>query len=98
MGSIFLSRHWRGQVTYITIIKENEISSYWQYVMPNIIFPHFDVGQYGSNNDSGLLAQSKIGLVFENNTLNIPQQKIVPGTEMDIRYSLVREVIFPLKH
>ena len=35
-------------------------------------FTLVDVGQYGSNNDSGVLAQSKISSSFENNTLVLP--------------------------
>ena len=38
-------------------------------------FTLVDVGQYGSNNDSEFLAQSKISSSFENNTLNLPESK-----------------------
>ena len=42
-------------------------------------FTLVDVGQYGSNNDSGVLAQSKINSAFENNTLNLLESKVLPG-------------------
>lgn len=60
-------------------------------------FTLIDVGQYGSNNDSGVLANSDIGEVIENNKLKIPQKSIVPGTTLDIPYFLVGDEIFPLK-
>ena len=56
-----------------------------------------DVGQYGSNNDSGVLAQLKISSTFENNTLNLPESEVLPGTKVDIPYFLVGDEIFPLK-
>ena len=56
-----------------------------------------DVGQYGSNNDSGVLEQSKISSAFENNTLNLAESEVLPGTNLDIPYFLVGDEIFPLK-
>ena len=35
-------------------------------------FTLVDIGQYGRNNDSGVLANSKIGEKFSNGTMNIP--------------------------
>ena len=55
------------------------------------------MGQYGSNNDSGVLAESEIGNAFENNTLNIPPSELVRGTDLEIPYFLVGDEIFPLK-
>ncbi|XP_066925582.1 putative nuclease HARBI1 [Clytia hemisphaerica] len=60
-------------------------------------FTFVDVGQYGSNNDSGILLYSKILDTFENNTQNVPGREMVPGTEMDIPYFLLDDEIFPLK-
>ena len=54
-------------------------------------------GQYGSNNDSRVLAQSKTTSAFESNTLNLPESEILPGTNLDIPYFLVGDEIFPLK-
>ena len=61
-------------------------------------FTPVDVGPYGSNNDSGVLAQSKISDAFENNTLFLPENETVDGIEMEkFPYFLVRGEIFPLK-
>ena len=60
-------------------------------------FTLVDVGQYGSNNDSGVLAQSKISSAFENNTLNLPESEVLPGTNLYIPYFLAGDEIFPLK-
>ena len=37
----------------------------------NYCFTLFDLGQYGSNNDSGILANSEIGKMFEEDQLNV---------------------------
>ena len=60
-------------------------------------FTLVDVCQCGSNNGRGVLAQSKISSVFENNTLNLPESEVLPGTNLDISYFLVGDEIFPLK-
>ena len=46
-----------------------------------------DVGQYGSNNDSGVLGQSKISSTFKNNNLNLPESEVLPGTNLITYYS-----------
>ena len=38
----------------------------------NYCFTIVDLGQYGSNNDSGVLANSRMGEMFENNLLRVP--------------------------
>ena len=61
-------------------------------------FTVIGVGQYVSNNDSGVLAESEIGSAFENNTLKIPPCEVVKGTDdLEIPYFLVGDEIFPLK-
>ena len=55
------------------------------------------VGHYGSNNDSGVPAQSKISSAFKNNTLNLPESEVLPGANLDILYFLMGDEIFPLK-
>ena len=58
-------------------------------------FTLVDVGQYHSNNDSGVLAQMKISSAFKNSTLNLPESKVLPGTNLDeILYFLVGDEIF----
>ena len=56
-----------------------------------------DVGQYGSNNDSGVLAHSAMGNAFENNTLNLPENEKFGEKQLDLPYFLLGDEIFPLK-
>ena len=64
----------------------------------NYCFTLFDLGQYGSNNDSGVLANSQMGQMFEDDLLHVP-----PDTKLqkdDLRgcpYFLLEDEIFPLK-
>lgn len=64
----------------------------------NYCFTIFDVGQFGSNNDSGVLQNSGIVESFEENLLNIPEAETLEGCEYDpLPYFLVGDEIFPLK-
>ena len=59
-------------------------------------FTYVDVGQYGSNNDSGVLANSEIGL--EGDCLKVPDPETLLGCSIDpLPYYLVGDEIFPLK-
>ena len=40
-----------------------------------LCFYMFDVGEYGSNNDSGVLANSNVGERFERRIFNLPESK-----------------------
>ena len=60
-------------------------------------FTMFDIGQFGSNNDSGVLANSSMGEAFENNTINVPQSREINDSTGDVPYFLVKDEIFPLK-
>ena len=61
-------------------------------------FHLFDVGQYGSNNDAGVLARSCIGKGFENDTLNLPAPETLNHCTYDpLPYFMVGDEIFPLK-
>ena len=42
-------------------------------------FSRFDVCEYGSNNDSGVLANSSVGKRFESGTFNLPRSKPLHG-------------------
>ena len=61
----------------------------------NYCFTLFDIGQYGSNNDSGVLINSKMGKMFENNELEIPVKSSI--NKYTLPYFLLGDVIFPLK-
>ena len=63
----------------------------------NYCFTIFDVGQFGSNNDSGVLANSTMGMAFENNSLNIPECTEINENTGKVPYYLVGDEIFPLK-
>ena len=64
-------------------------------------FTVFDLGQYGSNNDSGVLANSSMGEKFEYDELNVPasSDRSYDGTLSvgSLPYFLLGEEIFPLK-
>ena len=64
----------------------------------NYCFTLFDLGHYGSNNDSGVLARSKMGEVFETDGLNIPEPSRHSTCKFDpLSFFLVGDEIFPLK-
>ena len=61
-------------------------------------FPLFDVGQYGSNNNAGVLANSNIGKKMGVGKMNIPPPRHLEGCSFDsFPYYLVRDEIFPLE-
>ena len=62
-------------------------------------FTLFDVGQYGSNNNAGVLANSSVGKKIEAGEINIPPPRHLEGCSFDpLLYNLVRdEIYFPSK-
>ena len=57
-----------------------------------------DLGQYGSNNDNGILRNSPIRECFSSNLLHVPAPATVLGCKYDpLPYFLVGDKIFPLK-
>ena len=63
----------------------------------NYCFTMFDLGQFGSNNDSGILANSMMGDLLENNLLKIPQSQVINEEIGPVPYYLLGDEIFPLK-
>ena len=61
-------------------------------------FSFIDIGEYGSNNDSGVLRNSKMGKMFERNQMNIPEPEVIKGENFKMPYFLVGDEIFPLKN
>ena len=55
-----------------------------------------DMGQYGSNNDSGVLAHSAIGHAFENNSIRMPEVEKIDDCDLELPYYLLGDEIFPL--
>ena len=65
----------------------------------NYCFSLIDIGQYGSNNDSGVLAASKMGQLFEDNEMNLlSSSKISESDDFDFTYFLLGDEIFLLRH
>ena len=63
----------------------------------NYCFTMFDVGQFGSNNDSGVLDTSAMGVAFESERLKVPKGRVIDQITGILPYFLVGDEIFPLK-
>lgn len=61
------------------------------------VFTFVNIGDYGSNNDSGVLENSVMGTAFANNSLGIPDAETVEGCSIPLPYFLVGDDIFGLK-
>lgn len=55
-----------------------------------------DIGPFGRNNDSGILSSSKFGQLLQNNMLDIPPSKCLPGTTIPVPHVFVGDEAFPL--
>ncbi|XP_066910825.1 putative nuclease HARBI1 [Clytia hemisphaerica] len=65
----------------------------------NYCFTLYDVGSYGSNNDSGVLANSEMGMRFEEKDFDLPKDEKLSGCNFGpLPYFLVGDEIFPLKY
>ena len=60
-------------------------------------FSFVDVGEYGSNNDSGIFLNSEMGDLFRQGNLNIPPRSKISGSDYELSYFLVGDEIFPLQ-
>ena len=55
----------------------------------NYCLTAIDLGQYGSNNDSGILASSLMGEMFDQNEMNLPApSKLYASSDQEIPYFL----------
>ena len=59
-------------------------------------FKFVDVGQYGSNNDCSVLANSNILYAVEGNVLDIPRADKIEGIKKDMSYYLLGAEKFSL--
>ena len=60
-------------------------------------FTYYDIGSYGSNNDSGILAVSEMGEAFEYDDVNLPEPTPVEGCKFSpLPYFILGDDIFPL--
>lgn len=53
--------------------------------------------EYVSNNDSGILRNSKMGRRFGNDEMSIPESEKILGDDLELPYFFVRDEIFPLQ-
>lgn len=56
-----------------------------------------DVGMNGRISDGGIFGRSILAQALQNNTLNIPSPKPLPGRHVDVPYVVVADEAFPLK-
>ncbi|XP_017881154.1 protein ALP1-like [Ceratina calcarata] len=63
----------------------------------NYKFLAVDVGGYGKNSDGGIFAHSAMGRRLEAGTLNVPDSRELPGSEMRASHVIVGDEAFPLK-
>ena len=64
----------------------------------NYCFTLFDLGQYGSNNDSGVLANSKMKEMIEENRFDILPPSTYKSCDFEpLPYFFVGDEIFPIK-
>ena len=64
----------------------------------NYNFTLVDIGQYDSNSDSGVLANSDMGKAFEDGTINFPASEYLPGCDLpSLPYLIIGDEICPLK-
>lgn len=56
-----------------------------------------DVGSCGGNSDGGIFARSTFGKRLANHTLHVPQEGVLPGTNISVSYMFVADDAFPLK-
>lgn len=69
------------------------------FVDANCKFTAIDVGAYGRNSDGGIFANSAIGQKLLKNTLDLPEDKSLPGTNEIVPHVFVGDEAFPLhKH
>ena len=61
------------------------------------VFTLVNVGDFGSNNDSGVLENSTMGKAFASNQMGLPDEQHVKGCKIPLPYFLVGDDILALK-
>lgn len=56
-----------------------------------------DVGAYGKNSDAGIFAKCNFGKALNEGNLNVPNDKLPPGSDDPLPYVIVGDEAFPLK-
>lgn len=54
-------------------------------------------GSFGNNSDGGIFSRSALGKGLQNNTLDIPHAKILPGMQEPLPHVIVGDEAFPQK-
>lgn len=67
------------------------------FVDANYRFIAVDIGSYGKNSDGGIFANSNLGKSLDNEKLNVPEDRILPGTNIIVPYVILGDEAFPLK-
>ena len=60
-------------------------------------FSFVDIGEYGSNNDSGIFLNSQMGKLFRESNLNIPPRSKIYESDYEFSHFLVGDEVFPLQ-
>lgn len=55
-----------------------------------------DVGAFGKNSDASILRNSNLGKGLQNETLNIPGPKVLPGGNGILPHVIIGDEAFPL--
>ena len=66
-------------------------------VNANYQFTLIDIGDAGRQSDGGVFTASKLGFAMENDLLNLPKARALPGTDKICPYVFVGDEAFPLK-
>lgn len=53
-----------------------------------------DVGAYGKNSDGGILSTSNFGKALAKNKFNIPNGRVLPGTDLELPYVIIGDEVF----
>ena len=63
------------------------------------VFTHIDIGSYGSNNESDVIRNSKMGQQFFENKLHLPEADSLERSSISgkVPYYLVEDEAFPLQ-
>ncbi|KAL4714309.1 hypothetical protein ACJJTC_009661 [Scirpophaga incertulas] len=59
-------------------------------------FVAIDAGSYGKEGDSNIYRKSIIGKKIERNDFNIPESKVLPGTNINLPHFMIGDEAFPL--
>jgi hypothetical protein len=62
----------------------------------NYHFIAVDVGAYGKNSDGGIFATSNVGKALKNNSLHLPHDKQLPGSQKKMSHIIIGDEVFPL--